>query len=418
MNGDYMFSNYTIKDDILYLEINFDYEFARFNKTKKHNLLEELKNYINEKKINKNFNKIIILCGGIIIGSIIFLKNDNKIDENNIKYIPSFKSEIVLKTPLDKVIDQNNENITKIDENTPKIEENTQNNVKIEQKRDVNSVDNTKNNYSTEPSVSKNEIISVKRSNGSTINIDIEDYIIGVIASEMPASFNEEALKAQAVVSRTYALKAKASGKILTDTVSTQSYINEDEMRNKWGTSFDTYYNKIKNAAMSTNGEYLTYNDNYIEALYHSTNNGKTESSLDVFGNYYPYLISVTSEYDKSASSYLRSVDIDFNTLSSKLGISFNNNSTVEILSYTDGGNIKEINIDGKTFTGRQLRELLGLRSADFDININENNANIVTRGYGHGVGMSQYGANGMANAGYSYKDILSHYYPKTTLKK
>ena len=154
------------------------------------------------------------MCGGIIIGSIIFLKNDNKIDENNIKYIPSFKSEIVLKTPLDKVIDQNDENITKIDENTPKIEENTQNNVKIEQKRDVNSVDNTKNNYSTEPSVSKNEIISVKRSNGSTINIDIEDYIIGVIASEMPASFNEEALKAQAVVSRTYALKAKASGKI------------------------------------------------------------------------------------------------------------------------------------------------------------------------------------------------------------
>ena len=152
--------------------------------------------------------------------------------------------------------------------------------------------------------------------------------------------------------------------------------------------------------------------------MYHSTNNGRTESSLDVFGNYYPYLISVTSDYDKSASSYLREINIDFNTISNKLGINFNNSTIIEILEYTDGGNIKTINIGDKTYTGRQVRELLGLRSADFDIKINDGSASFITRGFGHGVGMSQYGANGMANAGYNYKDILSHYYPGTNLKR
>ena len=244
------------------------------------------------------------------------------------------------------------------------------------------------------------------------------DYLIGVVSSEMPASFNLEALKAQSVLARTYALKAKQTGKKLTDTVSTQSYIDIDQMKNKWGNSFNTYYNKIKNAVENTNGEYLSYNGNYIEALYHSTNNGKTESSLDVFGNYYPYLISVSSEYDKNSSSYLRTINMPLDTISNKLGLSLNNDSVISILSYTDGGNIKEININGNNFSGKKVRELLGLRSADFDISISDNNANITTRGYGHGVGMSQYGANGMANAGYSYKDILSHYYPGTTLTK
>ena len=234
----------------------------------------------------------------------------------------------------------------------------------------------------------------------------------------MPASFNLEALKAQSVLARTYALKAKQTGKKLTDTVSTQSYIDIDQMKNKWENSFNTYYNKIKNAVENTNGEYLSYNGNYIEALYHSTNNGKTESSLDVFGNYYPYLISVSSEYDKNASGYLRTINMPLDTISNKLGLNLNNDSVISILSYTDGGNIKEININGNNFSGKKLRELLGLRSADFDISISDNNANITTRGYGHGVGMSQYGANGMANAGYSYKDILSHYYPGTTLTK
>ena len=410
-----MFDNYIIKNETLYIDLNINYEFGNFKNTKK-SFKKELKKFLNSLKIN--FNKIVLTCSGIIIGSII-LTNNNFNDEVSMKYIPNIDTSIpyIAHNDNEEKIDDNiiiNNDVnetTKNVNNSQNINKNVEKSVNIEH----NNTDNTSSNNTTNSSVSE---ITIYRSNGSVINLNMTDYLIGVVSSEMPASFNLEALKAQSVLARTYALKAKQTGKKLTDTVSTQSYIDMDQMKNKWGNSFNTYYNKIKNAVENTNGEYLSYNGNYIEALYHSTNNGKTESSLDVFGNYYPYLISVSSEYDKNASSYLRTINMPLDTISNKLGLSLNNDSVINILSYTDGGNIKEININGNNFSGKKVRELLGLRSADFDISISDNNANITTRGYGHGVGMSQYGANGMANAGYSYKDILSHYYPGTTLTK
>ena len=423
-----MFVNHIIKNDILYLEIDVNYEFGGNNK-KKRSIIDNIKDYINSKNININFKKIIITCSGFIIGSIILLENDGKlINQNNIRYVPSFKETIDFKYENKKTDEEKQITIDEsINENRittnseEKVQKNSNNIVKNEEiaiTSNTESVENTSNISETKPSVPNYELITVHRSNKDVINIPINDYLIGVIASEMPASFNIEAIKAQAVVARTYALKAKASGKVLTDTVSTQSYIDESTMKSKWGNDFSFYYNKIKSAVEETNGEFLTYNGNYIEALYHSTNNGKTESSIDVFGYYYPYLISVTSEFDKSANSYLRTTSIDLNTLSSKLGIPIKKDSNIQIISYTDGGNIKELNIDGKVFSGRNIREMLGLRSADFDIVFDDNNANITTRGFGHGVGMSHYGANGMANAGYSYIDILSHYYPGTNISK
>lgn len=410
-----MFDNYIIKNETLYIDLNINYEFGNFKNTKT-NFKKELKKFLNSLKIN--FNKIVLTCSGIIIGSII-LTNNNFNDEVSMKYIPNIDTSIpyIAHNDNEEKIDDNiiiNNDANEVKENVNSslyISKNVEKSVNTEH----SNIDNTSINNTTNSSVSE---ITVYRSNGSVINLNMTDYLIGVVSSEMPASFNLEALKAQSVLARTYALKAKQTGKKLTDTVSTQSYIDIDQMKNKWGNSFNTYYNKIKNAVENTNGEYLSYNGNYIEALYHSTNNGKTESSLDVFGNYYPYLISVSSEYDKNASSYLRTINMPLDTISNKLGLSLNNDSVISILSYTDGGNIKEININGNNFSGKKVRELLGLRSADFDISISDNNANITTRGYGHGVGMSQYGANGMANAGYGYKDILSHYYPGTTLTK
>lgn len=410
-----MFDNYIIKNETLYIDLNINYEFGNFKNTKT-NFKKELKKFLNSLKIN--FNKIVLTCSGVIIGSII-LTNNNFNNEVSMKYIPNIDTKIPYIAHYDneEKIDDNiivNNDVNEVKENVNSslyISKNVEKSVNTEH----SNIDNTSVNNTTNSSVSE---ITVYRSNGSVINLNMTDYLIGVVSSEMPASFNLEALKAQSVLARTYALKAKQTGKKLTDTVSTQSYIDIDQMKNKWGNSFNTYYNKIKNAVENTNGEYLSYNGNYIEALYHSTNNGKTESSLDVFGNYYPYLISVSSEYDKNASSYLRTINMPIDTISNKLGLSLNNDSVINILSYTDGGNIKEININGNNFSGKKVRELLGLRSADFDISISDNNANITTRGYGHGVGMSQYGANGMANAGYGYKDILSHYYPGTTLTK
>lgn len=410
-----MFDSYIVKNETLYIDLNINYDFGNFKNTKT-NFKKELKKFLNSLKIN--FNKIVLTCSGVIIGSII-LTNNNFNDEVSMKYVPNIDTRIPYIAHYDneEKIEDNiivNSDINETEENV-----NNSQNISKSVEKSVNieyaNTDNTNTNNTTNSSVSE---ITVYRSNGSVINLNMTDYLIGVVSSEMPASFNLEALKAQSVLARTYALKAKQTEKKLTDTVSTQSYIDIDQMKNKWGKSFNTYYNKIKNVVENTNGEYLSYNGNYIEALYHSTNNGKTESSLDVFGNYYPYLISVSSEYDKNASSYLRTINMPLDTISNKLGLSLNNDSVISILSYTDGGNIKEININGNNFSGKKVRELLGLRSADFDISISDNNANITTRGYGHGVGMSQYGANGMANAGYGYKDILSHYYPGTTLTK
>lgn len=410
-----MFDNYIIKNETLYIDLNINYDFGNFKNTKT-SFKKELKKFLNSLKIN--FNKIVLTCSGIIIGSII-LTNNNFNDEVSMKYVPNIDTRIPYIAHYDNEEKTDDNIIVNNDVNGTKKNVNNSQNISKSVEKSVNiehaNADNTSVNNTTNSSVSK---ITVYRSNGSVINLNMTDYLIGVVSSEMPASFNLEALKAQSVLARTYALKAKQTGKKLTDTVSTQSYIDIDQMKNKWENSFNTYYNKIKNAVENTNGEYLSYNGNYIEALYHSTNNGKTESSLDVFGNYYPYLISVSSEYDKNASSYLRTINMPLDAISNKLGLSLNNDSVISILSYTDGGNIKEININGNNFSGKKVRELLGLRSADFDISISDNNANITTRGYGHGVGMSQYGANGMANAGYSYKDILSHYYPGTTLTK
>lgn len=410
-----MFDNYIVKNETLYIDLNINYDFGNFKNTKT-NFKKELKKFLNNLKIN--FNKIILTCSGVIIGSII-LTNNNFNNEVSMKYVPNIDTRIPYITHYgnEEKIDDNiivNSDVNEIKENV-NISQDISKNVENYVNKEPKIIENTNSDNTTNSSMSE---ITIYRSNGSIINLNMTDYLIGVVSSEMPASFNLEALKAQSVLARTYALKAKQTGKKLTDTVSTQSYIDIDQMKNKWENSFNTYYNKIKNAVENTNGEYLSYNGNYIEALYHSTNNGKTESSLDVFGNYYPYLISVSSEYDKNASSYLRTINMPLDTISNKLGLNLNNDSVISILSYTDGGNIKEININGNNFSGKKVRELLGLRSADFDISISDNNANITTRGYGHGVGMSQYGANGMANAGYSYKDILSHYYPGTTLTK
>ena len=410
-----MFDSYIIKNETLYIDLNINYDFGNFKNTKT-NFKKELKKFLNSLKIN--FNKIVLTCSGVIIGSII-LTNNNFNDEVSMKYVPNIDTSIPYIAHYDNEEKTDDNIIVNSDINETTENVNNSQNISKNVEKSVNTehtnTDNTSTNNTTNSSVSE---ITVYRSNGSVINLNMTDYLIGVVSSEMPASFNLEALKAQSVLARTYALKAKQTGKKLTDTVSTQSYIDIDQMKNKWGNSFNTYYNKIKNAVENTNGEYLSYNGNYIEALYHSTNNGKTESSLDVFGNYYPYLVSVSSEYDKNASSYLRTISMPLDTISNKLGLSLNNDSVISILSYTDGGNIKEININGNNFSGKKVRELLGLRSADFDISISDNNANITTRGYGHGVGMSQYGANEIANAGYSYKDILSHYYPGTTLTK
>ena len=233
----------------------------------------------------------------------------------------------------------------------------------------------------------------------------------------MPASFNIEALKAQAVVARTYALKTIKNNKILTDTVSTQVYKDNNELKKLWGLDFEKYYNKIKNAVENTKGLVITYNNQLIDAVYHSTSNGMTEEASYVWNYSIPYLKSVSSEYDKNASSYKRTISFTYDKISKIIDTNIDKN-TEFILERNNSNRVTNVKINNITISGTTFRNLLSLRSTDFIINTNENDITITTYGYGHGVGMSQYGANGMANNGFNYKDILSHYYTNVTIKK
>lgn len=248
----------------------------------------------------------------------------------------------------------------------------------------------------------------------------LEDYLVGVVAAEMPASFNEEALRAQAVASRTYALYRKNTSKKkydVTDDTRTQSYIDENKMRKNWGNKFDYYYNKIKNAVLDTKDIVITYDGEIIEALYSAMSSGMTQDVQDVFGQKLDYLKSVESKYDnESIKNYKVTKTLKIDEFKNKLEISCNDIKSFKILK-KKSGYVSTLNICDKSFTGNKIKNIFGLRSSNFDLEIGSD-VKILTYGYGHGVGMSQYGANGYANEGYSYEDILKHYYTGVELTK
>ena len=270
---------------------------------------------------------------------------------------------------------------------------------------------NIKTNFIWPKTPIKRDIMINVLVKGNVKSIPLEEYIIGVVAGEMPASFNIEALKAQAIASRTYALYHKNNEIYdLKDNTDNQVYIEKDEMVNKWGDLYDKYFNKIKEAVTSTKGLVLTYNGNLIESFYFSMSNGYTQNSVDVFKEDIDYLSSVESKYDNNnITNFEYKTTYDIEEFKNKLQI---NCGIIEIknIIYNDNRYIKSIEICNKTFEGNEFRNILNLRSASFDIVINDK-VEIITKGYGHGVGMSQYGANGYANNGYNYEDILKHYY-------
>ena len=239
------------------------------------------------------------------------------------------------------------------------------------------------------------------------LTMDIEEYIIGVVAGEMPALFHKEALKAQAIASRTYLINHLQSNKTISNTTDDQVYLTEKEMKEKWKDDYEKYYNKIKEAVLSTKNLIMYYNNEPIKAYYFSTSNGYTASSISVFNENREYLTSVESPFDKDNSHTITISKQDF---CNKLNMLCNQISISNIIK-DNSNRISSIIINNKTYTGIEIRKLLSLRSTDFTINIKENNIEIITKGYGHGVGMSQYGANNMAKLGFTYEEILKYYY-------
>lgn len=284
-------------------------------------------------------------------------------------------------------------------------------------KEDFDDVKEVKLNYLS------NQLVRVKRSSGEIANIPLEEYVVGVVAGEMPVSFEIEALKAQSVASRSYVLK-KIGDNIekeydVVDTVSNQVYLDEVQLKEKWGDKYLEYINKVREAVNATSMEYLEYNGDVINAMFFSTSNGYTEDSGVVFQSSLPYLKSVESEWDKDvAKAFYSSSSMSLQEFYDRLGIKYNKNLTVEVIERSSSMRIVKLKINGIEFSGREVYNKLGIRSCDFEFVLVGNNVEIKTKGFGHGVGMSQYGAHGMAKRGYNYVEILKHYYTDTNLKK
>lgn len=439
-------------EDVLYLYCDMNFEFSSNLGNRNKSFKKQIIEYINNMKIKFKGTKVILMIGSIAVGmvllntgcnnssnndvdsKIVYVENIYGLDqkENKVTTEEIETNEAEVKEEVNEIKEKNN-NDTKVttSESNQKSENISQNKSTVENKTSIKNSSVTSQNDNTQQQTIQNnntqeqqlvennqKYVTIYRSNGSIVTMELEQYLVGVVSAEMPASFNIEALKAQAILARTYALKSIESGKVLTDTVSTQRYMDDNELKAYWGNDFNTYYNKVKSAVDSTSNLVLKYNNNYIEALYHSTSNGKTEDAVYVWGNSVPYLKSVDSSYDLSATSYLRTEQKDLTNVLNILGIDWNDNSNLEIISRNESGRITELRFGDKTYTGVEFRKILGLRSADFDLEIKDGMLVITTRGYGHGVGMSQYGANGMAKAGYNYQKILNHYYIGVNLVK
>lgn len=264
--------------------------------------------------------------------------------------------------------------------------------------------------------------VAVKRTGTDQVeDVPLETYVAGVVAAEMPAEFELEALKAQAIAARTYVvnelLHRGQTNQAVTDTVSHQVYKNESELREQWGSDFNWKMNKINKAVAATKGEILTYNNAPIFPAFFSTSNGYTENSEDYWKNKLPYLRSVKSPWDKNSPKFLDQKIFTIAEVEKSLGIDLDEHINIEI-SRTESNRVDQLKIAGKTFSGRDIRKKLELRSTDFTIEHKNDHLIFTTKGFGHGVGMSQFGANGMAKEGKSYKEILKHYYQDVSISK
>lgn len=266
------------------------------------------------------------------------------------------------------------------------------------------------------------------------MQMDIETYLYGVLSGEMPSDFDIEALKAQAVAARTYVMYKQESGNpaqhsnsvVCTDYRHCQEYKSYEALKKSEGDEWmNNSYSKIKQAVDETKGQIIVSDDKPILPLYFSTSSGKTENSEEVFSEKYTYLQSVDSPYDKLSPKYVSTLKISNKDFVSAIRKSYsdiqieesNLSSQIKVVETSTGGAVEKIKIGNKEITGRDVRAIFKLNSANFEISFEDDYMDFVVKGFGHGVGMSQWGAAGMADDGYLYYEILGHYYTGTTIK-
>jgi stage II sporulation protein D len=276
---------------------------------------------------------------------------------------------------------------------------------------------------SSRPTQSEDTLVSVLMDSGTVQVMELESYLLGVLLGEVPASFEMEALKAQAVACRTYALMIcaegdKHSGAVCLSAKCCQGYMTqEDYLQRGWQ---EKYVQRVRTAVMETAGMVLKYDGRLIRSTYFSCSGGATESALEVWGRDYPYLQSVESPGEEETVYYTDTRRYSFTEFQQLLGVVLEGSPETWFggITYTAGGGIDTMDIGGVSYRGTTLRAILGLRSTVFRVVVDANGILLETHGYGHRVGMSQYGADAMAMEGYSYDRILAHYYHGTTLER
>lgn len=262
-------------------------------------------------------------------------------------------------------------------------------------------------------------------------NIELDEYIVNVVAAEMPVDYELEALKAQATVARTYTLyqiengKKHAENDICDDSTCCQAWISKEKRFERWDSNQEEKWNKIREAVYASAGDIITYEGKPIDAFFHSNSGGKTELPINVWGGSgYPYLQAVETvgedEYSQFSSSaeYTKNEIIEkMRTIYSDFEINWQEPNCIEILEYTEGARIKTLKIGNKNIAGVEARKIFELRSSNFTFEILENSVKFSVVGYGHGVGMSQTGSNTLAKQGKNYKEIIQHFYKDVEIK-
>ncbi len=271
---------------------------------------------------------------------------------------------------------------------------------------------------------------------GEVMEVSVRDYVIGAVCAEMPASFEPEALKAQAVAAHTYAYRLALLAQAGTDESLKGAYFSNDssryqafctdaQIREAFGENYEAYYKKIADAVDAVLGEILLYEEKPIIAAFHAMSGGRTESAAHVWGTDVPYLVPVDSQSDMDAPLYEQTTVFSAQEVRTKLEgardglmLSGEPENWLSVAEVSESGTVLRLNAGNSIFTGQEVCSLFGLRSAAFSVEYTEEGFAFTTKGYGHHVGMSQYGANAMAQAGKTYREILLYYYPGAAIGK
>ncbi len=454
-----MISGYREEKDTIYLYVDFSYEFAKGVVDKKHpkGFMDQIKEYFERLNIRYRGKRIVLVSNGIIVGSLLlggFLAGEAKLNEQVLlnstnsqspvlmvdqNILPKNDFEEFIKLPKEPTVSNQNQETTsttiqkpatqtsQIKTEKPQIttssKQPTTNKTQQTIKPVTSTIEQNKNQASSLPitkpienkipnisqPIEEKTYVTLQRSDGTIEKLELEEYLVGVVAAEMPASFHKEALKAQAVAARTYTLKRLSKNLIMTDDTSTQVYKDKEQLQKRWGNNFSFYYNRIKDAVLETKGQTIRYQGAYIDAVYHSMSNGRTEDAKNVWGTSIPYLKSVESPGDIQAKDNTYIVQKDIALLNKLIGLDIKD--AVLSITKNESDRVQTVSFNDIEYSGVQFRSLLGLRSSDFTLEIIDDQIKITTKGYGHGVGLSQYGANAMAKEGSTYTQILKHYY-------